>query len=1317
VGEYVAACIAGVFSLADALKLIVARSRLMQALPADGAMVAVFADVQQVAAMLEPEVAEVAIAAINGAQNVVISGRAEAIARIVTQLESQNIRVKALNLSHAFHSPLMEPMLAAFTEVAQEITYHVPQIKLVANLTGKLAADDIATPEYWVQHVRQPVQFAAGMETLAELGYRVFLEVGAKPTLLGMGRYCLSHADAVWLPSLYPGQSDWQHMLQSLGELYIRGAKVNWSALHPATRRVDLPTYPFQRQRYWADVETDVKKTDVDASNASPLMQLLSAGKTQDLIQHLTQVETFSEAELELLPRLLAALQQQSPLQEFKDWLYEIQWIKQSVEQPAEQSRTANNLQTSGTWLILCDRQGMGEALAKKLQDMQQPYLLLYPDQLDAFEIAIPIHHIVHLWSLDAEALTLEQVEQSLHLGVISVLQVLQRVLKAGLKPKFWLITQDAIALENSLTNPLQTPLWGLGKVLAIEHPELWGGLVDIGTNVTADRLLTELMDAQGEDHLVLRGEQRYVGRLVRRSLPPTKKLSIDPNGTYLITGGLGALGVQVARSLVAQGAKKLVLVSRQPSSSQIQQAIQAIEQAKPSSSLGIEVQVAQADVANKGQMTAVIQAIPKLRGVVHAAGTTNFSPLPDLSEAAMVGVLRPKVLGGWVLHELTRSLDLDFFVNFSSITSIFGSKGQAHYAAANHFLDGLAYYRRSLGLPALSINWSFWGGAGMAAEALQTAAMKQLGLEELPPESAIATFNHLLGSDCTQVTVARVNWKTFKQVFELQGKRSFLAAINDSFPDSSPDSSPDLSTDASTVASIAEPSDLRQRIEAAAPQQRYGLILNALQTEVAKVLRLPNLPDPQRGLFELGMDSLMAIVLLNSIRTQLATDLPIADFMQASTIDAIAQILLQPFVADEEDTVLPSPSPDHLDLNAEATLDLAITPTLPITVPHDISAILLTGATGYLGAFLLRELLDQTSADIYCLVRASNLSSAMQRIQKNLESYQLWHDSLSGRIVPLCGDLAQSLLGLSRDQFDRLAHQIDAVYHNGAVLNFVYPYAALKAPNVQGTQEILRFACQSKTKPVHYISTDGVFDSSDWYGQEVTEDQLPTYTAGIDLGYTQTKWVAENLVVQARDRGLPVSIYRPPLIAGDSRTGVWFTDDFICRFIKGCIQLGSMPIMSNRLTMSPVDYVGRAIVYLSQQPDSLGQAFHLNNPNPAPWTEFVHSINQLGYPVEIVSFEDWISQLVESVSQSPDNAPPDNALSELVPFFLRRWSKDQLSFAELGQRRVQLNCQKTVQRLQGSAIACARVDAKLLGTYFSYFVESGFLSSPKVEV
>ncbi|NEO43740.1 MAG: SDR family NAD(P)-dependent oxidoreductase [Moorea sp. SIO4A3] len=274
VGEYVAATIAGIFSLEDGLKLIATRGRLMQQLPPGGEMVSVMISESKVGELITPYKEKVAIAAINGPLSVVISGEAEAIAAIVSSLDSEGIKTKRLQVSHAFHSPLMEPMLVEFEAVANQITYHQPKIPLISNVTGTKVDKSIATANYWVNHIRQPVKFAASMETLQQQGLEVFLEIGAKPILLGMGRQCLPEEFGIWLPSLRPGVEEWQQMLFSLGQLYVQGYQVDWSGFDRDYNhhKVVLQTYPFQRKRYWLETANDWDIKAIYATQLHPLI-------------------------------------------------------------------------------------------------------------------------------------------------------------------------------------------------------------------------------------------------------------------------------------------------------------------------------------------------------------------------------------------------------------------------------------------------------------------------------------------------------------------------------------------------------------------------------------------------------------------------------------------------------------------------------------------------------------------------------------------------------------------------------------------------------------------------------------------------------------------------------------------------------------------------------------------------------------------------------------------------------------------------------------------------------------------------------------
>ncbi|MGL5832823.1 MAG: MupA/Atu3671 family FMN-dependent luciferase-like monooxygenase, partial [Waterburya sp.] len=306
VGEYVAACVAGVFSLEDGLKLIATRGRLMQQLPVGGVMVSLMASVERVKDAIADN-SEVTIAAVNGPESTVISGAKQAVQSVVTKLEAQGVKSLQLQVSHGFHSPLMKPMLAEFEQVARQVNYSQPRIDLISNVTGQIATAEVVTPEYWCHHILSPVNFVMGMETLQQKKCQVFLECGPKPILLGLGQQCLPETSGMWLPSLRPGKNAWQQMLTSLAELYVKGVKMDLVGFDQdyQRNRVDLPTYPFERQRYWIETEKqeEVKSMNVKQLNQKQLKTELNSNskinhkeniqvKLQNLIAGLLQAET-----------------------------------------------------------------------------------------------------------------------------------------------------------------------------------------------------------------------------------------------------------------------------------------------------------------------------------------------------------------------------------------------------------------------------------------------------------------------------------------------------------------------------------------------------------------------------------------------------------------------------------------------------------------------------------------------------------------------------------------------------------------------------------------------------------------------------------------------------------------------------------------------------------------------------------------------------------------------------------------------------------------------------------------------------------------
>ncbi len=399
----------------------------------------------------------------------------------------------------------------------------------------------------------------------------------------------------------------------------------------------------------------------------------------------------------------------------------------------------------------------------------------------------------------------------------------------------------------------------------------------------------------------------------------------------------------------------------------------------------------------------------------------------------------------------------------------------------------------------------------------------------------------------------------------------------------------------------------------------------------------------------------------------------------------------------------LTAESRPEIDLAAEAILDPEIYPSLDpcVATPQQI---LLTGATGFLGTFLLSELLQQTEATIYCLVRAGSQRQAAKKLQQCFDSYRISQE-LSSRVVLLLGDLSQPLFGLPSAQFQTLAGQIDTIYHNGAWVHHTLPYSQLKATNSLGTEEVLRFACRERPKRLHFISTISVFVATQAGVQRITEDDPLDRNAVPTGGYAQSKWVAESLVTLAKARGLPVTIYRPGAISGHSQTGVFNRNDFLYKLIQGCIQLGRVPDGEIALNLLPVDYVSRAIIYLSQQ-HSPGRAFHFVHPDSVSSALLFDLLRARHYDIQSVPYEQWRSLLIKIAQDSPTHP-----LYSIVPLFSTSHVQSQSERA----MSLEFDCQNTIQGLNSSNIKCPPIDHKLLNTYLDYLIEQDLI--PKAEL
>jgi len=401
-------------------------------------------------------------------------------------------------------------------------------------------------------------------------------------------------------------------------------------------------------------------------------------------------------------------------------------------------------------------------------------------------------------------------------------------------------------------------------------------------------------------------------------------------------------------------------------------------------------------------------------------------------------------------------------------------------------------------------------------------------------------------------------------------------------------------------------------------------------------------------------------------------------------------------------DTALPA------SLYADLQLDPKIQPTAPIADHwQNPESLFLTGATGFLGAYLVQELMARTQATIYYLSRQKTAQEANERLVQQLRSYQVWQDAYRPRLVPVPGDLAQPRLGLDERSFVELAAKVQLIVHNGSWVNNLHDYARLKPTNVGGTHELLRLAALQRTKPIHFLSSMAIFFSAAHpLTTPIRDDDLPQYSQTLRGGYTLSKWVADRLMLFAQDRGFPVVIYRPVRVGGHSCTGVSKVGqdgsfDLLNTLILGSVELGFFPDLDVEIPLVPVDYVSGAVVQLASQQNSWGHAFHLVNPHPMPWAELYRLLCDCGYSLEKIPYGEWLRR----VKQKAATLPPRNSLAVL-----------QLMLATPNNLQVQRPpfVTETVQRfLAGSTVACPPLDRALMGTYLRYFQQVGYLPLP----
>jgi len=702
VGEYTAACLAGVFSFKDALSIVIKRGALFDSLPA-GAMLSVMLDQEEVKPYLEQGLS---LAAINSQDLCVLSGPIELIESVQAKLETLEVQCRRVRISVAAHSAMLDPILEEFGTFLSTINYNPPKEKVVSNLTGQWLTDEEAVdPKYWVRHLRGTVRFSEGMSLLlSDEVSPILLEVGPGNTLSSFARQheSTSRENTVVNSMKHPKESlhDVEFMLLSLGKLWCGGAQVDWESFYESGfQRVSIPTYPFEKQKHWVA--------------PGKLTEALPEGK-QALDKWFYQPSwqpSFIASPGEYLPTVIFGSNAVSVVSEIEAYLTKQPNLSMTSVRPATNSASIGD-----------DAFQLNMSDAKQLNNVFSSIAQSASDEGLAIVYALP----------------LSQPDEPAFEQFFRFSQALIEHDISGLRLTILVDGSLAVNPGDAIPRPLLATISGAARVLSKELLGATIRLIDIDdtgldkwqkTSV-GKALVSEIMSPPVSfEASCYRSGYRYIEQFVPSQLPEATNFQ-PTEGVYLITGGLGGLGLTVAEQLAANSGIKLALISHRD----MPEKKDWLEQSQRNTRLGRRIKrllkIAQsaeqlevyvADVTNLEQLTNVITRVRSelgpIKGALHTAGSIDDQLLSLKTLEQCESVLAPKIAGAQALASALSGDELDFLVFYSSVSSLTGMSGQFDYAAANAYLDAFAHQSRNNGVPAISVNWSAWQHVGMAAE------------------------------------------------------------------------------------------------------------------------------------------------------------------------------------------------------------------------------------------------------------------------------------------------------------------------------------------------------------------------------------------------------------------------------------------------------------------------------------------------------------------------------------------------------------------------------------------------------------------------
>ena len=926
-GEIAAAVVAGALSVVDGARVVALRSRALVALAGGGGMVSVGLAAEGsggVSELVGRWGGRVSVAAVNGPSSTVVSGDVGALDELVEWCEGAGVRVRRIDVDYASHSVHVDVLEGELAGLLGSVRGLVPSVPFLSTVTGEWVEGAVLDGGYWFRNLRQSVLLEPVVRRLVGEGFGAFLEMSPHPVLtVPIGETVEAvGSDAVVVGSLRRGEGGLGRFYRSLGEAWVRGVGVDWAPVFAGLSpcRVELPTYAFQRSRYWLDMPR--VQAGVDPAQEE-FWRIVEEGDLEGLAGTLGLDGAGGLGDL--LPALSAWRRGRQGRAKLDSWRYRVAW---------RPCRLPEGATLDGTWLLVVPEGHAGSPLVAAVADALSdagatavPFAMA-ADELDRALVAArltaavagtdtatdgvagtdSVRGVVSLLALDER---LDPDHSGATVGMMSSLVLVQGMLDAGIEARTWFLTSEAVSTGNgdTVSRPIQGALWGFGRVVALEQPRRWGGLVDLPSAPDPDaaRGLVAVLAAGGdEDQIALRGSSAHIRRLVRAPLSGrSASRSWSTSGAALITGGTGGLGAHTARLLARKGAEHLVLTSRHGDQAPGAEALR-----QELTELGCRVTIAACDVADREALHRLVEQVesdgPAIRSVVHTAGVGMLASLADTDLDFFAEGARAKLLGAVNLDELFDHDRLDAFVLYSSVAGTWGSGDHGAYSASNAYVDALADHRRARGLTGMSLAWGIWSpeGGGMAVNVVREQ-LRWRGIPFMDAALAVAGLEQALDHDETFLAVADIDWERFVPVFTAAHSRPLLHEV--------PEVAAAMRADEAVLDRASERGGgLRAELAGQSSAERDRTLTDVVRTQVAAVLGYADGNDvaATRAFRELGFDSLTAVELRNRLNEATGLTLPAAIVFDHPNVRDLARHLRGQLVddtAEERPTTLPA--------------------------------------------------------------------------------------------------------------------------------------------------------------------------------------------------------------------------------------------------------------------------------------------------------------------------------------------------------------------------------------------------------------------------